>query len=144
MTSKLDASSRKLGVFLLLISVLFCTSGHYLLKKGMAMIGPLPDLMDVLRVSFFLLHDTAVLTVLIGLCLYFGGTVLWLMCLTKLELSFAFPLSTVQYLLVFLAAVLFLNEQIHPARWVGMMIIIAGVLVMSTEPKDETAEVGDA
>ena len=68
-----------------------------------------------------------------GLALYGCGTVLWILCLTRLELSFAYPVSTVQYLLVFLAAWWLLGEQIPPLRWLGMLVIVAGVLVMSTE-----------
>ena len=68
-----------------------------------------------------------------GLILYALGTILWLMCLSKLDLSFAYPAATVQYLLVFAGAWILFNEEISPMRIAGLVVITAGVIIMSLD-----------
>jgi drug/metabolite transporter (DMT)-like permease len=52
--------------------------------------------------------------------------------LSRVNLSFAYPMIALTYVLVPLAAWLFLNEPaIPPIRWVGMCVIIVGVVLVA-------------
>jgi drug/metabolite transporter (DMT)-like permease len=125
--------SKAMGFSLLLASILLSTIAQFLLKAAMNDIGLLPSLADLNLWPFITVHQIPLLQIGLGLGLYASGTVSWLLCLTRLELSFAYPVSTLQYLLVFLAAWLLLGEEIYPLRWVGMVVIVLGVVVMSSE-----------
>src|SRR5205085_12572833 len=61
--------------------------------------------------------------------------VLWMLSrmalLSWADLSYVLPVTSVGYVLVALAGKLFLNEQITPQRWAGILLIVAGVALVS-------------
>lgn len=64
-----------------------------------------------------------------ALTLYGVATVTWLVVLSRVPLSFAFPFYGLSFLLVPLVAALFLKE---PLRWqtlVGGMVILGGIAI---------------
>ena len=71
--------------------------------------------------------------VLGGLLLYGVGTILWILCLTKLDLGLAYPAGTLQYLLIFAGAWWFFDERISAIRLMGMLVICIGVVIMSMQ-----------
>jgi drug/metabolite transporter (DMT)-like permease len=68
-----------------------------------------------------------------GLATYACGTLLWLYCLSKLELSVAFPASAVQIVLVLAGARSLLGEHISPMQVAGTAIIIFGITLLHFE-----------
>jgi drug/metabolite transporter (DMT)-like permease len=54
--------------------------------------------------------------------------------LRRLPLSFAQAIFSLQFVLVILAANLLLHESIGGARWVGIALMAAGLLVVSLSP----------
>jgi len=65
-----------------------------------------------------------------AVALYILGFVIWLIVLSKLELSFAYPILALSYCFVpFLSHRLF-GEEVSPMRWVGVGIICFGVCVV--------------
>jgi len=67
--------------------------------------------------------------VLAGLALYGISSVLWLGVLSRMELSVAYPLGASGYVLVVLLAAV-AGEPVPPMRWVGVLLIILGVLLV--------------
>jgi drug/metabolite transporter (DMT)-like permease len=59
------------------------------------------------------------------------ATALWLTALVHIDISYAYPLLGVGYLLVVLMAALFLNEKISSRRWLAMLIIAAGAVIVA-------------
>lgn len=66
------------------------------------------------------------------LSIFFLGTglLLWLMVLGKLELSIAYPMLSMGYVLVMVAARVIFKEHIPVRRWVGAFIIIVGITLL--------------
>jgi drug/metabolite transporter (DMT)-like permease len=59
------------------------------------------------------------------------ATALWLLGLQKLQLSYAYPLLSIGYILVnFLSAVVF-RERVDGMRWIAVAIISAGVVLIA-------------
>lgn len=56
---------------------------------------------------------------------------IWMKVLAEFDLSFARPFVGLSYILVALLAWFFLNEKITPARWAGILLITAGLVVLS-------------
>jgi len=69
--------------------------------------------------------------VFFGLAFYALGAVFWLLVLSKLDLSLAYPMLALTYILIPLAAQFVLGEQVPTLRWLGVGIIFVGVMVVA-------------
>ncbi|RKZ13921.1 multidrug resistance protein [bacterium] len=67
----------------------------------------------------------------IGLGLYISGTVSWLAVLSRIDLAVAYPLGSMNYVLVTLLAALLLGENVPLLRWAGTASILVGILVVA-------------
>ena len=56
------------------------------------------------------------------------------------DLSYVLPVTSVGYVLVALAGKILLHEQISARRWAGIILIMAGVAVVSGATHPQTAE----
>ena len=77
------------------------------------------------RILGVLLHPL----VLLGLATNVIGALCWLLALSRLDLSFLFPLLSLNYLLVPLGAAFFFGERISARRGWGIALVCVGVLV---------------
>jgi uncharacterized membrane protein len=69
--------------------------------------------------------------VILGLGLYGLGAMLWLMVLSKEDVSFAFPLVSFAYVIaIFLSAVI-LKENVTLPRIIGSAIIMIGIFTIA-------------
>ena len=57
---------------------------------------------------------------------------LWLALLAKWELSRLFPFEGLNPALVVLGAAIFLKERVPPMTWIGVLLISAGVAVVTS------------
>ena len=67
--------------------------------------------------------------VILGLASNVLGAICWLLALSRLDLSFLFPLLSLNYLLVPLGAAVCFGEKISPRRKMAIALICVGVLV---------------
>ena len=65
-----------------------------------------------------------------GLC-FVAATVLWLLGLQKLELSYAYPLVAAGYVLVSILSALFFHERVDRNRWAAVAVISLGVMLIA-------------
>ena len=63
----------------------------------------------------------------IGVAFYLVNFFLWITLLSKVDLSVAFPMSSLTYIIVPLLAMVFLHEKVVLVRWAGIFFIIIGV-----------------
>lgn len=61
--------------------------------------------------------------------LYGLVTVLWVLLLREVALSRAYPIMAATYVLVPIASVLFLGESLQPTYFIGVALIIAGIVL---------------
>lgn len=113
----------------ILVAVLTGACGQVLLKKGMSSMGPLtltPE--QVLNILWRIGTNPYVM---LGLAIYVGGTVFWLVALSRVDLSFAYPFASLSFVVMLIAAWLLLNENITPLRLLGTLIVCLGVFIIS-------------
>jgi drug/metabolite transporter (DMT)-like permease len=68
--------------------------------------------------------------IFLGFILYILATIIWMYLLSKLPLSFLYPLQSIAYVLsLFVGAFLF-KEQIPVTRWIGTGVILLGVYMV--------------
>jgi multidrug transporter EmrE-like cation transporter len=69
--------------------------------------------------------------VLLGLTLYGLGALAWIAVLSRMDLSYAYPFLSLNFVLITLVSRLALGETIPTLRWVGIGIICCGILLMA-------------
>lgn len=69
--------------------------------------------------------------VILGLGLYGLGAILWLIVLSREDVSFAYPLVSFAYILAILLSAVFLKEHITPGRIIGSLIIMLGIFIIA-------------
>ena len=116
-------------IFLALAAPAIGTIGQLLLKHVMNGIGPLgaAQFYSPIQTVFRLLVNPLFVAAVL---LYCVGFVLWLVVLSKLQLSYAYPILALSYCLVPLLSRLIFGEPVSLMRWIGIAIICVGVVLV--------------
>lgn len=114
-------------IIMMLINTFLNVSGQLFLKSGMNIIKKMGDLPAL---DFFIKSFLSPF-ILIGLLFYFISLLLWLIVLSKAELSFAYPLISLSYVFVMFFSFFFLHESVGILRILGVFLIISGVVFVS-------------
>lgn len=118
-----------MGYVFVAITVLLTVYGQLVLKWQVGLAGPAPQaLHDKLVFLGTLLLNPWVIS---GLGAAFVASLSWMLALTRLPLSAAYPLTSASFLLVLFFSVLFLGEGLSLARIAGTALVIAGIFVMT-------------
>lgn len=107
----------------LLLNIALLVAGQVVWKIGLSKAGGL-QLENALHVLFSPL-------IILGVFLYGVATVIWLYVLSRLPLSFVYPLQSLAYVFALIVAFVLFKESIPPTRWIGTVIILAGIAVLS-------------
>lgn len=118
------------NIALVLISVLISVIGQILLKKGMLQVGKF-EFAGLANILPQFLKAFSNPWVLAGFLFYFLSSLFWIIALSKVDLSVAYPLLSCGYILVLLASWLFFKEPVTAIRWLGVLVIMAGVTLIS-------------
>lgn len=70
----------------------------------------------------------------LGLAIYLSGTFFWLLALSRVDLSYAYPFASLNYVLVLISSWWLLGEQPSPMRVGGVLVICVGVWSISRTP----------
>ena len=103
--------------------------GQVLLKTGMSQIGPIGSLGKLIRFGTLSSMFTNVY-VIGGLLLYAAAGVFWLGALSNLNISFAYPLLSLAYVVAAVLGLVFLKEDITLLRWGGIVLVVAGCFLV--------------
>lgn len=71
------------------------------------------------------------LPILAGLCCYAVSLVVWIMGLSRTEVTIAYPMLSLGYVVSAIGAWLFLGEVVPPQRLVALGVIIVGVVLLA-------------
>ncbi len=100
-----------------------------LMKKGI--VGGAMVSWDIHDLFFFVAQNAVSPLVVAGIILYALNFFLWIIILTKIDLSLAVPLGSTTYALIPLSAVIFLHERISMMGLAGILCVILGILILS-------------
>jgi drug/metabolite transporter (DMT)-like permease len=119
---------------LILLSVSFGVAGQTALKLGVSQPGVAETANSVLSIIGLIFKSPLVL---LGLFFYAAGALAWIAVLARLDLSVAYPFLALNFVLVTLSGRFLLGETVPTLRWVGILVIIAGILLVakSTGPQ---------
>lgn len=123
---------------LLFLLVVLGSVGNTLLGKGMKEAGDL----DISHVSSIIAGAAHVLSsgaIWAGIAMMLGFMVCHMLVLSWADYSFVMPFSAIAYALVPLLGYLFLHEQVSTARWIGIVLIVFGVVLINRTPHRTTS-----
>jgi len=66
-----------------------------------------------------------------GLILFGMATLLWFVVLSNLNLSVAYPLQSISYIIGIIAAIVIFKENVILIQWIGLIFILVGVYLVS-------------
>ena len=113
--------------FLIIVAVVVATAvAHILLKAGMNDVGEVG--VDEARAPLHLIVNLATTpAIVVAIPIYalsFGG---WVLVLSRLDLSVAYPSLSMLYILIPLLSAVFLSESLTSRHWAGIFVIGVGV-----------------
>jgi drug/metabolite transporter (DMT)-like permease len=120
----------KYGVLgLILATVCFNVAGQLSLKLGMSKIGKFPLAAGHLPPVFFTAATSPY--VLLGVFSYSIGFLFWLIVLTRAEVSYAYPMLSLAYVLTAVLAWHLFGENLTWVRMTGILITCLGVFIIA-------------
>ena len=114
-----------MDLLILIIAICLSSLGQILQKSGTMQLGPHPAPLAVVR---------SIVTnprVFAGFACYAISSLFYLVALSRLPLSFAYPLISLGYVIVTILAWRVLHEHVPRGRIAGLAIIMAGVVIMA-------------
>jgi drug/metabolite transporter (DMT)-like permease len=116
-------------IYLILISIALSVTGQLFMKTGMNnyQMGEI-NLMNSIPVFLKIMFRPLVF---IGFACFLASSFFWLLALSKVPLSFAYPLVSISYILILFFSWLLFKEHISMIRWLGAAVIIFGVYLIS-------------
>jgi drug/metabolite transporter (DMT)-like permease len=110
------------------VCIILGSFGQIHMKRGMQELGQ--DGVSNLLSPRGMLNIAFHKQVFIGVSLYVIATALWLFALTTLDVSYAYPLLSIGYVLTAILAFIILKENISLMRWSGIALILLGSLLI--------------
>ena len=116
----------------IMISVILAALAQLTLKHGMTQVTHHGDLPLDLKAPVASVRRVASnLSVILGLVIFVLSAAAWLVVLSRVSLSFAYPFVSLTYVLILLFDRLVLHEGVSALRWGGVALIIGGILLIS-------------
>lgn len=117
-------------VAVLLTSIVLATAGQILLKAGMTRVGEVTSILTEMGVSALLLRVVTTWQVIAGLAAFALSAVFWLVTLSRVPLSTAYPVVSLSYVLILAFSVLVLGERPTLVVWTGVLLIMSGIALI--------------
>ena len=113
---------------LLLISITLGSFGQICLKVGMTHTSASAQTSSLITTFSYLAHSMLNAYVLFGLTLYVLSTFTWIMLLSKVRLSVAYPMISISYIFVVVLSAVLLRESVAWSKAIpGLLLISSGV-----------------
>lgn len=117
-------------VFLLImLGVLLNTAAQLLLKAGMTQIGHFEfNMANVIPIGLKVMMTPPII---MGLFAYVISVLVWLLVLSRTQVSFAYPMVSIGYVATAIAAYYIFGEPMSVLRITGIFVIITGVYLVA-------------
>ncbi len=115
-------------------TVLLASCGHLLIKFGLMSVHS-SDAGLIARIFLYLAQPA----VAGGLFIYGLGSLLWIYAVSQRSISFLYPLTALNYVIVTLGGGYLFAETIRPGRWLGIAVVVMGVALLQLSARGEQA-----
>ena len=117
-------SPRLVGLCCVTLAVLFEALGQLSFKVGAESVYARNNTLSLLRQVW------RQRVIVLGISFFAVEAVLWTMALRLLDVSLAFPAGSLCFVFVVVLSRLWLREQISSERWIGVSLILGGVVLI--------------
>jgi len=108
-------------------TIVFTTYGQLIMKWQVSKVGPLPErLSEKLLFLATLLFNPWIISGMMGA---FLAMLSWFAAMTKFQLSFAYPILSLAFVLVLVFSIILLHEPVSLPKFLGVALIICGIFV---------------
>jgi uncharacterized membrane protein len=127
---------------MILAMVVCANAGDLMLKRGMTKIGAVE--LSASGLQHALIATITNGTIWVGIIFLAGFMLSYMTVLSWADYSYVMPAGAFGYALLTLLAVVFLHEHVSPRRWIGVVLIFVGVLLVGqTRPRTTEALAGE-
>jgi drug/metabolite transporter (DMT)-like permease len=120
---------RTLGVAL--VSIALGATGQFLFRLGMLKIGTV----TIQSIWGQLFHVIFTPAIILGFLCFGLSSILWLIIISRWQLSFAYPLVALGYIIVIAYGTIFLRETLDLPRIIGSIFILFGIGILGLAGK---------
>ena len=114
---------------LILVGVLLNAGAQLLLKAGTNAVGRFDfTLANAMPIGVKLATQ---LPIIAGIACYVVSVVVWILALSRVQVSIAYPMLSIGYVVNALIAWQLFGEDLNVQRWVGIGFIIVGVFLVA-------------
>ncbi len=123
-------------VLILLIGLFFESIGVVYLKKGITTLGDIKQInaSEIIRLIKAGATNKHILLGVFFEALFFGTL---LMLMSRGDVSFVWPMTSLSFVFTTFAAVWFLGEKVTSVRWIGVTLIVVGAGLISWSEKQK-------
>lgn len=129
----MDKIIDKIGYICLYSAIISTVTSQLLVKWRIAnkisYMFPMPD--SIMGKLVFILKILFDPVIFISCCLTLIGGLLWIGTLTKLEISYAYPVTMLGFIAVLILSIMLFGESVNIYKILGCIIIIIGVIITS-------------
>lgn len=116
---------------LILFGVFLNAFAQLLLKEGMSRVGYFAfSFSNLLPISIQVASSPFVL---MGLLCYVISVMVWLLVLSRVPVSYAYPMLSIGYIINAIAAYYWFHEEININKIIAILVIIGGVYLLSRQ-----------
>ena len=116
------------NIVLIIVSVLLNCSAQLLIRKGMLDVGEISSGASLISNIPVMLTN---IFLWISIFCYLISFIMWIVVLSKMEVSFAYPFLSIGYVISAVAGYMFFAESVTPVRIAGIIVICIGVILIS-------------
>lgn len=125
------------SIALLVVSVIFAIAGQLTLKSAMREVGRI-GAREVSDAGQTLKRAAKEPRLWFGLFLFGVSALFWLVVLSRVPLSVAYPFVGISYILIVAFARYFLHEHVPLLRWIGVAVVALGIAIVGLSFKRAT------
>lgn len=119
-------------ILFIISSVSLSAFAQIVLKMGMSNAKVQNDLIIASNLFEKLFIALTNVYVVAGVSMYLLSMILWLVVLAKIDVSVAYPFVGLGFIITMVLGFLLLNEQISGMRVMGTILVVCGVLMVSS------------
>ncbi|HEY3326283.1 MAG TPA: EamA family transporter [Novimethylophilus sp.] len=118
-------------LFIIILALICNALGSVLFKKGASRRKANARSGTIGSVLVFAGNMLSNREIILGILLQIAAMIGWLVFISRVALSFAFPLSSISNVTILLASHYLLHERISPRRWSGVLLILGGIALIA-------------